>query len=114
MPQEDRSPQSLKELAADHMRDAEESLERTDLGEMERQIEQCRHMELSMVLLQQAAVIDSDDKLLKFAGEQATKWATNMRAATTKRRNDEVPRLLRAMEKRKNWARELLGIEEDD
>ncbi len=108
------STKDMREKAGQHMADAESVLHETELGEMERQIEQCRHMELAYCLLQQIAVIDADKQLLKFAGEQATKWATNMRAATTKRRNDEVPRLIRAMEDRKQWARDLLSLEEDE
>lgn len=113
MPQEDeRCVATLKEQSAAHTRAGEESLKRTDLGEIERQILHCGHRELAMNLLEQAAILDDDFKLLKFAGEQATKWATNMRAATTKRRNDEVPRLIEAMNDRKQWARDLLGVEE--
>jgi hypothetical protein len=60
------------------------------------------------------ATLKGEYALVKTLGDQAAKWATNLRAATTKRRNDEVPKLIQAMENRKEWARTLLGIEEED
>ncbi len=104
MPHKDRSIAALKQRATDYMRQAEESLERTDIGEMERQIEQSRLYELAYNLLQQVAIDDSDPRLLKFAGEQASKWASNMRQATTKRRNDIVPALVEAVTGGATWS----------
>ncbi|MGH1451199.1 MAG: hypothetical protein ACRBBM_17480 [Pseudomonadaceae bacterium] len=104
MPQKDRSPEGLRALAGDYMRDAEESLERTDIGEMERQIEQCRLYELAYNLLIQVAIMTADKQLLKLASEQAAKWATNMRSATTKRKNDIVPSLVKAVTGGATWA----------
>ncbi|MEL6705771.1 MAG: hypothetical protein AAFP15_16005 [Bacteroidota bacterium] len=104
----------LREQAAQHMADAETVLRNEELGEMEAQILQSRLMERAYNLMQQVAIIEGDERLLKMASEAASKWATNTRAATTKRRNDEVPRLIRAMEDRKAWARKLMGIEEED
>ena len=110
---DDRTVEELKALAQAYVFEAEAVLQNTSLGEMDRQIEQCRLMELSCCVMQQLAIKKGDGALWKSSGEQALKWATNMRAATTKRRNDEVPRLLRAMADRKKWARALLDIPED-
>lgn len=112
MPQGTRTVESLREKAADHMRLAEQALERTDLGEMERQIEQCQQMELAMCVLQQVAIMTGDDKLLKFSGEQATKWAVNMRGATTKRRNDIVPVLVETVTAGASWAEALRRLKD--
>lgn len=114
MPSKAERIEQLELEAVQHMADAQEVLQRTDLGEMERQIQQCQHMEQYCNKMQQVATLGRDKQLLKMIGEQATKWATNLRAATTKRRNDEVPRIIRAMEDRKKWARELLALEEED
>ncbi len=117
MPQEDSGSTgaSLKDKASEWMRRAEHVLEQTEMGEMERQIEQARCMELAYNCLQQAAVLgEIDIAALKLAGDYAAKWSTTMRGATTKRRNDEVPKLIEAMKDRRAWAQELLGIEEVD
>lgn len=109
--------ESLELEAAQHMADAQEVLRRTDLGEMERQIEQCQHMEQAYNKLQQVAILRGDKALLKTTGEQATKWATNMRAATTKRRNDIVPILVRTVASNASWSealRDLKALEEED
>jgi hypothetical protein len=71
---------------------------------MERQILQCQHMEQYCSVMTQVALIEGDNGLLKTVGEQATKWATNMRAATTKRRNDIVPVLVEAVTAGASWS----------
>lgn len=110
----DRDVDDLRELSMECFRAAEAAMRRADLGEMERQIEEAGHKELGYDYLVQVAVLTGDHALLKQAGEQAVKWATAVRSASTKRRNDEVPKLIDAMKDRRAWAQELLGIEEVD
>lgn len=104
----------LRLRAEEYLERAERVLEDESLGEMERQIEECRLNELSCNMLSRAAILADDPQLLKLASEQGVKWANAMRAATTKRRNDEVPKLIEDMQDRRKWAQTLLGVEEVD
>lgn len=104
----------LRIKSVDYIAKAEKVLRRKSMGEMARQIEQSRLMELAYNYLAQAAVLEEDNSLLKQASENASKWAQHCRGATTTRRNDEVPRLMAALADRKRFARELLAIEEVD
>jgi hypothetical protein len=117
MPQDDdRSVAALKERAQECFRAAEAALMRTDIGEMERAIEEARQKSLGFNYLEQAAIEDDDFKLLKHAGEQSTKWATAMRQATTKRRNDIVPQLVELLMSNAAWstAAKALSLKQDD
>lgn len=106
--------EQLRQEAARFVQLSREVLDRTDIGEMDRQIECCRLREKAMGYLEEVAILTKDAALLKYAGEQASKWAGHMRSATTKRRNDEVPRLIAMLADRREFARQLLGIEEDE
>ncbi len=110
MPSKAERVELLQLEAAQHMADAQEVLRREDLGEMKRQIAQCGHMEQAYNKLQQVAILTNDKALLKTTGEQATKWATNMRAATTKRRNDVVPILVNAVAGNATWSEALKDL----
>ena len=111
---ESKRAKALRKKSQAHIAKAEKVLRDLSLGEMERQIEQSRLMELAFNYLAQAAIIEEDTNLLKHASENASKWAQHCRAAATKRRNDEVPRIIEAMSDRRQWARDLLGVEEID
>ncbi|MEL6706274.1 MAG: hypothetical protein AAFP15_18555 [Bacteroidota bacterium] len=94
----------LREQATGLMADAKRALEDRSRGEMDRAIEQSTLMEEAYNLLQQVAIIECDDRLLKMASEAASKWAINTRSATTKRRNDIVPQLVEAVMSGASWS----------
>lgn len=104
----------LRKRAQAEIAKADKLLRDIKLGEMQRQIEQSRLMELAMNYMAQAAILDNDRAALKLATDAASQWAQHTRAATTKRRNDEVPKLIEAMTNRGEFAKRLLAIEEDD
>lgn len=112
MPSKAERIEQLELEAAEHMADAQDVLRRTDMGEMARQIAQCQHMEQAYNKLQRIAILQGDKALLKTTGEQATKWATNMRAATTKRRNDVVPILVEAVAGNATWSEAVKRLKE--
>ncbi len=104
----------LRKRAQTEIAKADKLLRNTELGEMERQIEQSRLMELAMNDMVQAAILTEDRSALKLASDQASAWAAHTRSATTKRKNDLVPKLVEAMANRKEFARQLMAIEEED
>ena len=95
---------ALRAEAANNMRAAEAVLRDESLGEMERQIEQSRLMELAYCQLQQVAIATDDTMLLRIAADNAQKWAAHMRSATTKRKNDIVPLLVQAVTDGASWS----------
>lgn len=113
-PEDIERARELRVKSVDCIAKAERVLRRKSMGEMARQIEQSRQMELAYNYLAQAAILEQDNGLLKHASENASRWAQHCRGATTKRRNDEVPRLMAALADRKKFARALLAIEEAD
>lgn len=113
-PEDVERARELRVKSVDCIARAEKVLRRKSMGEMARQIEQSRQMELAYNYLAQAAILEQDNGLLKHASENASRWAQHCRGATTKRRNDEVPKLMAALADRKRFARELLAIEEVD
>lgn len=94
----------LRKKAAADMARAEKQLKRSDVGEMERQIAQAQHMELSFNYMQQAAIVEGDNALLKNSAEQASRWAGHMRQATSKRKNDLLPLLIAALTGGASWS----------
>ena len=104
----------LRKRAQAEIAKADKLLKNTELGEMERAIEQGRLMELAYNYMAQAAIIENDSRALKLANDAASQWCQHVRASSTKRKNDLVPQLVEAMANRKEFARQLMAIEEDE
>lgn len=87
----------LRDRALGLMQQAEGILADPELGEMERQIRQAALMERACNLLHRRAILTGDEKSAKEYGSQAIQWAGAQRAATSKRKNDLMPLVIKAI-----------------